>query len=96
MNFLILPFAFLLSVAARQVEAVGMNDVRDIASVKCLVPYCFPLDPTVFPWVDRVPFFRRFDEHSFALQTIFGVLHAQCNSVLQNTLYPAIRYRASG
>jgi len=29
----------------------------------------------------EVPFFRRLDEHFFALQTIFGVLHMRCDNV---------------
>jgi len=37
-------------------------------------------------WIE-VPFFRQLDEHFFALQTIFGVLHLQCGNVCRKTLF---------
>jgi len=35
----------------------------------------------------EVPFFRRLDEHFFALQTIFGVLHVRRGNVCRKTLF---------
>src|SRR4029450_1419538 len=35
----------------------------------------------------EVPFLRRIDEHFFALQTIFGVLHVRCGNVCLNTRF---------
>ena len=37
----------------------------------------------------EMPFFRRFDEHFFALQTIFGVLHVRCGNVCLKTRFVA-------
>jgi hypothetical protein len=33
----------------------------------------------------EVPFFRRLDEHFFALQTIFGMLNVRCGNVCLKT-----------
>src|SRR5437762_14294598 len=35
----------------------------------------------------EMPFFRRLDEHFFALQTIFGVLHVRCGNVCLKTRF---------
>ena len=35
----------------------------------------------------EVPFFRRLDEHFFALQTIFGVLHVRPGNVCLKTRF---------
>jgi len=37
----------------------------------------------------EVPFFRRLDEHFFALQTIFGVPHVRCGNVCLKTRFVA-------
>src|SRR5262249_43266916 len=35
----------------------------------------------------EVPFFRRLDEHFFALQPIFGMLHVRCSNVCLKTRF---------
>ena len=35
----------------------------------------------------EVPFFRRLDEHFFALETIFCVLHVRCGNVCLKTRF---------
>jgi hypothetical protein len=47
----------------------------------------FTVCHAVKPNLERmeVPFFRRRDEHFFALQTTFGVLHVRCSNVCLKT-----------
>jgi hypothetical protein len=37
-------------------------------------------------WIE-MPFFRRLDEHVFALEPIFGVLHVRCGNVCFKTRF---------